>query len=137
VCVREFRLAEDKERKMDAGLIIGIIGLLLSIWFGVRSMFQSLNSEALQTALRAYNQGLYNNRWRIGEDAERALKTSNLTEAQQLAKGAAEISQTARHTLIAFSKEHTRFIPFYEPAWEPKPLAPEPTRSLLRRLFWI
>ena len=100
-------------------------------------MFQSQDREALQSALRAYNQALFNNIWRMGANAEQALKSSNLTEAQQLARGIADMSQTARHVLVAFSKEHTRFIPSFEPAWEPKPLPPEPTRSLLRRLFWI
>jgi len=112
-------------------------GLLLSCWFGIRAMFQSFDREALQSALRAYNQALYNNLWRMGDNAEKALKTVNLTEAQQLARGIADMSQTARHTLVAFSKEHTRFNPSYEPAWEPKPLLPEPPRSLLRWLFWI
>ncbi len=118
-------------------LIIGVVALLVTCWFGLRSMFQSQDREALQAALRAYNQALFNNLWRMGGNAEQALKSPNLNEAQQLVKGVADMSQTARHTLVAFSKEHTRFVPFYEPAWEPKPLPPEPTRSLLRRLFWI
>jgi hypothetical protein len=84
-------------------LIIGIFALLLTAWFGIRSMFQSLDREALQTALRAYNQALYNNLWRMGDNAEKALEASP-TEAQQLAKGIADMSQTARHTLVAFSK---------------------------------
>lgn len=119
------------------GLIIGVAGLLLSVWFGLRSMFQSQDREALQVALRAYNQALYNNLWRVGEDAERALKAADLCEAQQLAKGAAEISQSARHMVVAFSKEHSRFVPSLEHAWQPSPLPPEPPRSSVRRLFWI
>ena len=46
-------------------LIVGIAALLLTCWFGIRSMFQSLDREALQSALRAYNQALYNNLWRV------------------------------------------------------------------------
>jgi hypothetical protein len=118
-------------------LTIGLIGLLVTCWFGFRSMFQSLDREALQSALRAYNQALYNNLWRMGDSAEKVLESANLTDAQRLAQGIADMSQTARHTLVAFSKEHTRFNPFYEPAWEPKPISPESERSLLRRLFCI
>jgi len=116
-------------------LIITIVAFLVTCWFGIRSMFQSQDREALQSALRAYNQALFNNLWRMGDSAEQALKSPNLTEAQQFAKGIADMSQTARHTLIPFSREHTRFILYYEPAWEPKPLPPEPKRSLSRRLF--
>jgi hypothetical protein len=118
-------------------LIITIASLLLSVWFGLRSMFQSQDREALQTALRAYNQALYNNLWRIGDNSDRALKANNLAEAQQLARGIADISHTARNMLIAFSKEHTRFNPSYERAWEPNPLGPEPKPSRLRGMFWI
>jgi hypothetical protein len=116
-------------------LAIGIIGLLLTFWFGLRSMFQSLDREALQCALRAYNQAIFNNLWRIGDNAEKALKATSLTEAQQLAKGIADMSQTARHTLVAFGREHAHFIPCFEPAWEPKPLSSEPERSRLRKVF--
>lgn len=113
------------------------IGVLLTVWFGLRSMFQTQYLESLEKALRAYNQGMYNNLWRIGEGGERALKAGSLVEAQQFAKGVAEISQTARHTLLAFSKEHTRFVPFHEPAWEPAPLAPQPLRNWWQRFFRI
>lgn len=117
--------------------IVGVGGVLLTVWFGLRSMFQTQYLEGLEKALRAYNQGMYNNLWRIGEGAERALKVGSLVEAQQFAKGVAEISQTARHTLLAFSKEHTRFVPFHEPAWEPAPLVPEPPRNWWQRFFRI
>jgi hypothetical protein len=119
------------------GLVIGVVALLVTCWFGMRSMFQAQDREALESALRAYNQALFNNLWRIGANAEQALKSSNLVEIQQLARGIADMSQTARHTLVSFSKEHTRSIPSFEPAWDPKAPPPEPTRSLLRRLFWI
>jgi hypothetical protein len=115
--------------------IIGISGVVGTFYFGIRSMFQSSDFEALQRALRANSQGLYNNLWRIGGNAEDALKTVDLVKAQQLARGIADMSQTARHTLVAFSKEHAHFSPFYEPAWEPKPVSPEAQRSW-RRLFF-
>jgi len=53
----------------DSGIVIGIFGLLGTLYFGVRSMFQSSDFEALQRALRANSQGLYNNLWRIGGNA--------------------------------------------------------------------
>jgi hypothetical protein len=118
-------------------LKLEIFGLVLSAWFGIRSMFQSLDREALQTALRAYNQGIYNNLWRMGANAETVTTTENLAQAQRLAQGIADMSQTARQTLIAFSREHARFIPLQEAAWDPNPLGPEPKRSPLRWLFGI
>jgi hypothetical protein len=59
------------------GLLIGVVGLLLSAWFGIRSIFQSQDIEALQKALRAYHQGMFNNLWRIGGNAEDALKVDS------------------------------------------------------------
>ena len=117
--------------------VVGLFGVFGTFYFGIRSMFQSSDFEALQRALRANSQGLFNNLWRMGGNAEQALKTADLNEAKQLARGIGDMSQTARHTLIAFSKEHARFCPSYEPAWEPKPLLAEAARSWWRRLFWL
>jgi hypothetical protein len=115
--------------------VIGLFGVLGTFYFGIRSMFQSSDYEALQRAVRANSQGLFNNIWRMGANAEQALKAVDLTEAQQLARGVADMSQTARHTLVAFSKEHARFCPSFEPAWEPKPVSTAVERSWWRRLF--
>jgi hypothetical protein len=117
--------------------VLGAVGLAGTFYFGIRSMFQSSDFEALQHALRAYNQGIYNNLWRMGENADLALKTSSLTEAQQLCRGIADMTHTSRHTLVAFSKEHGQFCPVYESAWEPKPLTPQSTRSWWRKVFWL
>lgn len=46
------------------GIILGIVGLLVAAYFGVRSMFQSSDMEALQRAVRANNQAMYNILWR-------------------------------------------------------------------------
>jgi hypothetical protein len=97
--------------------IIGVVGVASGFYFGIRSMFQSRDFDALQRALRANSQGLYNNLAHMGASAERALKTEDLNEAKRLAQGLADMSQTARHMLVAFSKEHARFSPFHEPAW--------------------
>jgi hypothetical protein len=85
--------------------VIGLFGVAGTFYFGIRSMFQSSDFESLQRTLRANSQGLFNNLWRIGDNAEQALKVNDLNEARQLARGVADMSQTARHTLVAFSKE--------------------------------
>jgi hypothetical protein len=94
------------------------------------SLVQARDHRALQTALRAYNQGLYNNIWRMGGNAEQALKTESLEEAKLLSKGVADMSQTARHILVAFAREHTGVTPFQDPAWDPLPVR----RHWLKRL---
>jgi hypothetical protein len=106
--------------------VVGAAGVVGTFYFGVRSLLQSGDFESLQKALRGYNQGLFNNLWRMGENAEQTLKASSLEEAKLLAKGIADMSQTARHTLVAFGAEHALMKPFYEPAWEPKALKPAP-----------
>ncbi len=116
---------------------IGIFGLLLALWFGIRSLFQSQDLEALQKATRAYNQGLFNNIWRMGANAENALKAPTEAAARELVRGIADMSQTARQVLIAFSREHTRFVPYQDEAWQPRSLEPEPPKKLWRRLFRI
>jgi hypothetical protein len=117
--------------------VIGPLGVLGTFYFGIRSMFQSSDFESLQRAVRANSQGLFNNLWRMGANAEGVLKAADLNAAKQLAQGVGDMSQTARHTLVAFSKEHARFCPSYEPAWKPEPLPAEPAKSWWRRLFWL
>jgi hypothetical protein len=118
--------------------VIGLAGVVGTFYFGVRSMFQSSDFESLQRAVRANTQGLYNNIWRMGGNAENALRTKDFNEAKNLVQGVADMSQTARHTLIAFSKEHVHFVPFLEEAWNPKPLPVEAAvKSWWRRLLWL
>jgi hypothetical protein len=122
---------------MDLGLAVGIIGVVIAFYFGVRSLFQQSDLEALQRTLRAYNQAMYNNLWRMGQNSETLLKAEDLNEAKQLARGIADMSQSARHWVVAFSKEQVRFTPSYEPAWEPKEPAPLEGKSLWRQLFFM
>ena len=117
--------------------LLSVLGLSGTFYFGIRSLFQSSDFEMIQRSLRAYNQALYNNLWRMGDHAEQVLKATDLAEAQQLSRGIADMSQNARHMLVAFSKEHTQFIPSYEPAWEPTPLAAEPPRPWWRKFFQL
>jgi len=114
------------------GTFLGIVGVMIGLYFGVRSMFQAQDLEALQTALRAYNQGLFNNVWRMGANAENALKAPTPVEARELMRGVADMSQTARHIMIAFSNQHSRFLLYKDEAWEPRPL---PTGHL-KKAFW-
>jgi hypothetical protein len=119
-----------------ASLVIGIAGVLMGFWFGVRSMFQSQDLEALQTAVRAYNQGLFNNVWRMGANAESALKAAKEAEARELIRGVADMSQTARHVMIAFSREHSQLIPYKDEAWESHPRPPEVAGKPPEKPFW-
>jgi hypothetical protein len=118
-------------------IIIAILGVVGTFYFGIRSMFQSSDIDALKRALRANSQGLYNNIWRMGDNADKALKSVILPEAQQLAKGISDMSHTARQMLVAFSREHARFTPEYEPAWEPKQVSPEVQQNWWRRFFLL
>jgi hypothetical protein len=122
---------------VDPGLAVGIAGLFLALYFGVRSLFQQSDLEALQRTLRAYHQAMYNNLWRMGQNSEALLNAEDLNEARQLARGIGDMSQAARHWVVAFSKEQVRFTPSYEPAWEPKEPAPLERKPLWRRLFFM
>lgn len=117
------------------GIVIGVIGVLLALWFGVRSMFQAQDIEALQTALRGFTQGMFNNIWRMGANAENALKSPTEASSRELVRGIADMSQTARQILVAFSREHFRFVPFQEEAWKPRELPTEPS-ELPKKPFW-
>lgn len=122
---------------MDWGLIVGVIGGLLAIYFGIRSLFQDSDMEALQRALRAYNQAMYNNLYRMGQRGEAILQVNELKDAHQGAAGISEITQAARHWVVAFSKEHAQFVPFFEPAWKPKPLPAQEPQAFWRRIFFV
>jgi hypothetical protein len=114
----------------------GAVGVAGTFYFGVRSLLQSEELESLRIALRAYNQGLYNNLWRMGGHAEEALKVKTFEEAKLLSQGIADMSQTARHTLVAFGEEHALKKPYYEPAWNPVPLPPA-KKSFYKRFFGL
>jgi hypothetical protein len=117
--------------------IIGVVGVLLSAYFGFRSWFLSQDIESLRAATKAQSQALYNNLWRMGGNAEAALKADSPARARELVQGIADMSQTARHSVISFSGVHARFVPFDEPAWKPAPLAPEPPERFFRKFFQI
>jgi|SRR5208282_876045 len=116
--------------------VIGAAGVVGTFFFGIRSMLQEGELESLRIALRAYNQGLFNNLWRMGGHAEEALKVKTFEEAKLLSQGIADMSQTARHTLVAFGEEHALKKPYYEVAWDPKPLAPAP-KPWYKKLFGL
>jgi len=116
--------------------VVGAVGVAGTFYFGIRSLLQSGDAEALQKALRAYNQALFNNLWYIGNEAEQTVKATTLEDAKRISQGVAAVSQTARHTVVAFGEEHALKKPYYEPAWEPKPLAPTP-KAWYRKIFRI
>jgi hypothetical protein len=123
------------------GVVFGVIGVLLAAYFGIRSLFQSSDMEALQRALRAYNQAMFNNLTRIGGRGEEILKLDelkdDLKEAKRFATGITEMTQAARHWVNAFSREQAQFVPSYEAAWEPKELPPQAPKRFLRRFLFV
>ena len=124
---------------MDVGILLAIVGILVGAYFGVRSMFQSSDMEALQHAVRANNQAKYNILWRIANQSNVLLRRDDLTvETKQFATGVNEATIAARSSLIAFSREHAQFIPIVELAWEPRPFAlDERPRPFWRRVFFL
>ena len=44
-----------KPRMEMLGIVLGILGILVGIYFGVRSVFQSIDIEALQRAQRKHS----------------------------------------------------------------------------------
>lgn len=121
---------------MDVGSLLGIVGVFVGIYFGVRSVFQSSDIESLQRAQRANTQAMYNHFWRIATISTRVGRRDE--EDRQIAIAMNEITIAARTQLIAFSREHTLFIPTFEAPWEPIEIPPlERPRPLWRRLFFL
>src|ERR1700751_1098129 len=105
---------------MDVGIALAIVGILVAAYFGVRSMFQSSDMEALQRALRVHSQAMFNHLNRIGGRSNNLLQRDNLTvETREFVTGINETSIAARAWLVAFSREHAQFVPKSEIAWEP------------------
>lgn len=102
---------------MDWGLIVGVIGVGISL-------FQAIRHHEQRRAFGAYSQGMFNQLSRIGASAEDLLRKDDFNEAKRIATGINEVSQGARNDVIAFSREYARFIPYSEPQWEPRPLPP-------------
>jgi hypothetical protein len=107
------------------------VGLWLTLVFGVISLFQTLSIHSLRQAIRAYNQGMYNSIFRMGANAEEALKSNNADQVRRLTQGVVDMSQTARLTLVGFGRVHANAVPFKEHGWQPVPMPP----SLMQRIF--
>ena len=125
---------------MDIGIVLGIVGIFVGIYFGVRSVFQSSDIDALQRAQRANTQAMYNHFWRTATLTTRIGKTpdDSIVEARQVAVSINEITIAARTQLVAFSREHAQFIPVFEEPWKPIEIPPlELPRPLWRRLFFL
>jgi len=123
---------------MDVGILLGIVGILVGIYFGVRSVFQSTDMEALQRAQRANTQAMYNHFWRIATLSTRiGSRDDSNVEARQIAIAMNEITIAARTQLVAFSREHTLFTPIFEVPWKPIEIPLERPRPLWRRLFFL
>jgi hypothetical protein len=92
---------------MDVGILLAMVGMLIGLYFGVRSIFQSIDMETLQRALRVSNQAMFNHLYRIGGRSNNLLQRDNLTvETREFVTGINETSIAARAWLVAFSREH-------------------------------
>jgi hypothetical protein len=111
-----------------------IAGLIGTLFFGGLSAYQSIERKEQKRALRVHTQAMYNNLWRMGAGSEALLRSDDLNEAKRIAAGISEVSQAARNWVISLGKEYAEFAPYYEAAWEPKPLPPR-SRLSWRRAF--
>ena len=116
---------------VDWGLIVSIVGSVLTVVFGGLSFYQSIERREQQRAIRVFSQGLYNNLGRMGAGSAALLQCDDLNEAKRMATGINEVSQAAQNWVISLGKEYAYFVPSYEPAWEATPLP----RPLWRR--WL
>jgi hypothetical protein len=121
------------------GILLGIVGILVGIYFGVRSVFQSSDIEVLQRAQRANTQTMYNHFWRIATLCSRIGSGDDaIVEARRIGTAMNEITIAARTQLVSFSREHNLFIPIFEEPWKPIEILPlERPRPLWRRLFFL
>lgn len=109
---------------MSWELFLSIVGLCGTFGFGFLSLVQFISRRELQRALTAHVQAMFNDFYRIGSRAGAIQKANDLEEAKRIASGIDEATQTARHSVVPFSKVHARFVPYLEHAWEPKELPP-------------
>jgi hypothetical protein len=121
------------------GILLGMFGILVGIYFGVRSVFQSNDIEALQRAQRANTQTMFNHLWRIATLSSRIGSGDDpIVEARKIATAMNEITIASRASLVAFSREHNLFVPKFEEPWKPIELLPfARPRPLWRRLFFL
>lgn len=103
---------------MDTAL--AIVGIVIGFYFGMRSVFQSIDMEALQRALCAESQATFNLFWRIATLTNRIGGGDDpVIQAKGTAREINEITIAARTHLVAFTREHIGFVPKYEVPWEP------------------
>lgn len=117
------------------GLSVGVIGVLLSLYFALRAEFQASDFRDLLKTSRAIIQSIFNALWRMGDNADRALEARSLPEAQAFARGIGDMSHVARNMVISFSQEKIGFTPFYEKASEPSMIQEDEPRGWLREFF--
>lgn len=121
------------------GTLLGILGILVGIYFGVRSVFQSSDIEVLQRAQRANTQTMYNHFWRIATLSHRIGSGDDpIVEARKIATAMNEPTIAPRTQLVSFSREHNLFVPIFEEPWKPIEILPlERPRPFWRRLFFL
>jgi hypothetical protein len=118
---------------VDWGLIVGMVGTILTLIFGTLSFYQKIERREQQRAMRTYSQAMYNMLLRMGAGAAELLRSEDLTSAKQIAAGINEVSQAAQNLVISLSKEYGNAPPYGEAAWEPKALPA--SKPFWRRFF--
>lgn len=100
--------------------IVGAVGTVATLLFGGFSFYQWTDIRAMKKALRAHAQSTYNAWWYVGLRTERLLTLDDVHSIRQQAAEINGISHTVRNQIISVSRDYAGFVPFYEPAWEPR-----------------
>jgi hypothetical protein len=105
---------------------VSIIGSAGTLFFGFLSLYQWTAITALRSAIRGHAQTAYNILWNIGHDTGELHKTAMSSQAIDpkvaiaRARAADASSVAGRNEVINFAREYAGFVPYYEPAWEPR-----------------
>jgi hypothetical protein len=106
---------------------IGITGFVGTFGFGILSLYQWTALKALRKAIRGHAQTAFNNYYNVGTDTGFVTNAimenpgqlnSHMIIGRCRAADAASVS--GRIEVTNFAREYAGFVPFYEPAWDPK-----------------
>ena len=126
---------------MDGTAVVGILGMCGTFGFGILSLYQWTTITGLRRAMRANTQTLYNNFWSVANEAEQILAhvedpKIDVLDRNIILKRSSAVNSTsvaARHTLINFGRNYADFVPTYEKAWSPQPMAE--SAGVFKRIF--
>jgi len=120
---------------------VGVLGTCGTLRVGILSLYQWTTITGLRRAIRANTQTLYNNFWTAANDANQisthvADSKIDVLDRSLILKRSSAVNSTsiaARHTLINFGRNYADFVPTYEEAWKPQPMAE--SAGVLKRIF--